>query len=410
MYCKRAILPLLIGLAASSALGENWPEFRGPAGDGQTSAKVPVTFSESENVAWKRPLPGKAWSSPVVLGDQVWLSNADPEGHRLSVVCLAAQSGEVLKDLLLFEIAHPQYCIEYNSFASPTPVLDDRHIYVSFGAHGTACVDTRTFQVLWTRQDLECNHHRGPGSSPILVGDRLVIPFDGYDQQYVVALDKASGRTLWRTDRLIDYGTDDGDLKKAYCTPVLIEHQGRRQLIAPAAVATEALDPETGEVLWTVYHDGMNAAARPVYGVGLVFVTNGMGRLTAIRPEGTGDITREGIVWDSTKGVPKRPSLILSDDLLYMVSDSGVASCLQAATGEFLWSERVGGEYDASPLFAQDRIYCFSRDGRVPVFRASREFELLATNRLEDGFMASPAVWGDSLILRTRSAVYRIAK
>jgi len=316
----------------------------------------------------------------------------------------------VLKDLLLFEIAHPQYCIEYNSYASPTPVLDDGHIYVSFGAHGTACVDTRTFQVLWTRQDLECNHHRGPGSSPILVGDRLILPFDGFDQQYVVALDKASGRTLWRTDRLIDYGTDDGDLKKAYCTPKLIEHQGRRQLIAPAAVATEALDPETGEVLWTVYHEGMNAAARPVYGGGLVFVTNGMGRLTAIRPEGTGDITRTGIVWDSTKGVSKRPSLILSDDLLFMVSDGGVASCLQAATGAFHWSERIGGEYDASPLCAQGRIYAFSRDGRVPVFRASRDFELLATNRLEDGFMASPAVWGDSLIVRTRSAVYRIAK
>jgi outer membrane protein assembly factor BamB len=355
-------------------------------------------------------LPGKAWSSPVVWGQQIWLTNAFPDGHKLYAICLDAETGEKLKELLLFEIEKPQFCIEYNSYASPTPAIEEGRVYISFGAHGNACVDTKTFEVLWSHQELECNHFRGPASSPIIDGDRLLLHFDGFDFQYVVAIEKRTGKTLWRTDRKIQYGTDDGDMKKAYGTPAIIKHQGRRQLISPAAVATEAFDPDSGKLLWTVYHDGMNASARPLYSNGLLFITNGMGKMVAVKPEGTGDITRDKIAWASTKGVPKKSSMILVDDLLFMVADNGVATCVEAATGDILWTERLKGEYDASPILSNGRIFAFSKEGHAPVIAAGREFKLLAENKLEDGFMASPAVYKNSLILRSKSAVYRIGK
>jgi outer membrane protein assembly factor BamB len=257
---------------------------------------------------------------------------------------------------------------------------------------------------------LECNHYRAPASSPILDGDRLVLHFDGYDYQYVVALDKHTGKTVWKTDRAFDYGTDNGDAKKAYCTPQVIEREGKRMLICPAAVATEALEPDTGKLLWTVYHDGMNASARPLFGHDLLFITNGMGKMVAVKPEGTGNITAEKLAWSSTKGVPKKSSLILDGDLLFMMADNGVATCCDAKTGEVIWAERIQGEFDASPIFSDGRIYCFSKDGLVPVFKADRKFELLAKNELDGGFMASPAVYKNSLILRSKTHVYRIGK
>jgi len=397
-------------LCATCAGAENWPEFRGPMADGKTTADLPLTFSEEENVIWKTPVIGKAWSSPVVWGEQVWVTNAFEDGHKLFAICLDAQTGKKIREMLLFEIAQPQFCIDYNSYASPTPAIEEGRIYVSFGAHGTACVDTSTFEVLWTRQDLECNHFRGPASSPILDGDKLILHFDGFDFQYVVALNKHTGETIWRHDRDIDYPKgDNGDWKKAYGTPAIITHNGRRQLICPSAAATESLDPETGKRFWVVYHDGMNASARPVYGHGLVFITNGHGAMIAVPPEGTGDIT-DKIVWQSRRQVPKKPSLLLVDDMLFMIKDDGVLTCVEPQTGEVIFAERLKGEYDASPLYANGRIYLFSKTGRAPVVKASKSFELLAENQLEDGFMASPAVYKDSLVLRTKSAVYRIGE
>ncbi len=283
---------LMLAACTSVASAENWPEFRGPTADGKTTADPPIKFSEKENVVWKTPVDGKAWSSPVVWGDQVWVTNAFADGHKLFAVCLDAESGKQVKELLLFEVEKPQFCIDYNSYASPTPAIEEGRIYCSFGAHGTACVDTKTFEVLWTRQDLECDHFRGPASSPILDGDKLITIFDGADVQYVVALDKNNGKTLWKHDRVIKYPNGDNeDWKKGYGTPAIITHAGRRQLICPSAGSTESLDPETGKRFWIADHHGMNAAARPVYGHGLVFITNGHGAMVAVPPEGTGEIT-----------------------------------------------------------------------------------------------------------------------
>lgn len=401
-------LVLMFITAGSVCLAAPWNQFRGPNGEGKSEANAPSAFGEDKNVKWKTPMPGKAWSSPVVWGDQVWFTNAEKDGKKLWAVCLDLETGRVVHNALVFEIEKPQFCIEKNSYASPTPVIEAGRVYVTFGSHGTACLDTKTARTLWHRQDLACDHFRGAASSPILHGDLFILLFDGADQQYVVALDKKDGKTKWLHRRAFDFRTDNGDAKKGYGTPSIITHQGRAQLICPAAVATEALDPATGELLWTVRTGGMNASALPLYGHGLVFVSNGMGRLSAIRPEGTGDISVKGIVWDANKNIPRKPSYILLGDLLFMMDDSGIASCMDAKTGAVVWNERIGGAYSASPILAKDRIYWFSEEGDVPVIAAAREFKLVAKNKLPDGFMATPAVAGDALILRTKSAVYRV--
>ncbi len=407
----RLFLAVALSLTAGFAVAaDSWNQFRGPGGKGISTTKgVPLEFGEDKNIVWKTAIDGKAWSSPVVLGRQIWMTNAPADGKKLYAVCVDLDSGKVLHNRLVFDNPKPQFCIAMNSYATPTPFVEDGRVYVSFGAHGTACLDAKTAETIWERRDLKCDHFRGPASSPIVDGDKLIIHFDGFDFQYVIALDKRSGKTVWKTHRAFDYITTNGDHKKAYGTPSIIEHKGRRQLISPAAVATEAFDPDTGKLLWTVRHGGMNASARPQYGGGLVFIVQGSGGMVAVRPEGTGDIPAKGIAWKSRKAVPKKSTPLLIDDLLFMVDDDGVASCREAASGKILWMKRLKGEYAASPLLIDGRIYAFSRKGDIPVFAPARKFKLLAQNKLDAGFMATPAVVDGSLILRTKTHLYRVA-
>lgn len=393
----------------------SWNSFRGPAGDGRSaSQRLPLTWSETEGVVWKTALPGKAWSSPVVADGRIWMTNATDDGRQLSVVALDAATGAVEIDRTVFEIAEPAFCHAYNSYASPTPVAGDGRLWVHYGSAGTACLETAAGNVLWQRQDLPCDHHRGPGSSPVLVDGLLVLTFDGFDRQYLVALDGASGQTVWQTERGIDYGSDNGDLKKAYSTPTVIEHAGRRQLVSPSAVATIAYDPVSGRELWRVMHGGFNAACRPVYDAtqGLVILcTEGGDRLLAVRPDGTGDITRTQVAWRYGKSTPTRPSQCLVGEELYMVSDTGIFSCLEVATGSPRWVERSSGRHSAALLEAAGRLYAFDEDGVCLVVAADPTgFRLLAENRLDDGCMASPAVIEDDLIVRTKSHCYRLGR
>jgi outer membrane protein assembly factor BamB len=399
---------VLAGTSAGAA--ESWNQFRGPTGDGRTQARLPLEWSESRNVRWKTPLLGKAWASPVEADGRIWLANATEDGRRLSLVCVAAATGRVDRDITLFEPATPAFCYPYNSYASPTPVVVGGRVFVHFGSAGTACVSAESGAILWSRQDLPCNHHRGPGSSPIPFEDLLIVNFDGFDVQYVVALDQATGRTVWKTDRSIDYGTADGDLKKAYCTPVVFEHAGRRQLVSPAAVGTVAYDPRTGRELGKVHHGGYNTAARPLYAHGLVVINmEGGDRLLAVRPDGEGDVTKTHVAWKYGKATPTRPSQAIVGDQLYMVNDKGVFTCLDVATGRARWQERREGRHSAALLEARGRLYVCDEDGTTLVVAANPErFELLAENRLEAGCMASPAVVGDDLVIRTKTHLYRI--
>ena len=333
----------------------------------------------------------------------------EPDGHKLWAVCLDAASGKVLHNKLVFDIAKPQKSpVAMNSYASPTPVIEAGRVYVSFGAHGTACLDTQTAKVIWHRQDdqLYCDHFRLPASSPILHGGTVILQFDGADKQFVVALNKKDGITKWLHKRAFDFRTDNGDRKKGYGTPSLILNGDKQQLITPAAVATEALDPNTGKLLWTARTGGMNASGLPQFAHGLVFVNNGMGGMSAIRPNGKGDLDA---VWSERRNIAKKSSMIVYGDYIFMVADNGVASCLEAKTGKSIWSERLNaGEFAASPILCGDRIYCFSIKGDAVVFSAQPKFKILSRGKYESGFMATPAVTGNALILRTKTAVYRV--
>jgi outer membrane protein assembly factor BamB len=347
----------------------------------------------------------------VIWGNQIWLTTAKADGTQLFAICVDRETGKIVHDIKLFEVANPAFCHPFNSYASPTPAIEEGRVYIHFGTYGTACLDTATGQTLWSRRDLPCDHWRGPGSSPILYGESLFVAFDGHDVQYVVALDKKTGQTIWKRERDIDYGTTDGDLKKAFGTATVIQVHGVPQLISPSAVATIAYDPGTGKELWKVYHGGMNVSARPLFGLGMLFISTGQGgpyRLLAVRPDGHGDATKNHVVWRQNLGIPARSSLLLVDDLLYMANETGVAVCLDARTGQKVWQQRVGKEYSASPIYAEGRLYFFDQEGWAHVLQPGREPKILAVNRLDNGCMASPAVSGKALYVRTKTHLYRI--
>jgi outer membrane protein assembly factor BamB len=412
---RNLLIPIAVLTASVAPVvgAEQWNQFRGPTGDGQAdSAGLPIRWSETENIAWKTPIHGRAWSSPVVWDNEIWMTSATEDGTKLFAICVDADSGEIKHDITVFEIAEPMFCYPYNSYASPTPAVEAGRLWVHYGSAGTACLDTETGETLWARQDLRCDHYRGPGSSPIVVGDLLYVNFDGYDVQYVIALDNQTGETAWKTDRSIDYGTDNGDAKKAFSTPTVIEHAGRRQLVSPAAVATIAYDPDSGAELWKVYHGGFNAAARPLYSHGKVILNlEGGLRMLAVRPDGEGDVTGTHIEWTCGKATPTRPSQLVIDDHIYMVNDKGIVSCVSMDDGEPVWTQRMGGPHSASPIHSAGRIYFTDEDGTSHVIAANpEEFELLAANQLEAGCMASPAVIGNALIFRTKTHLYRIER
>lgn len=386
----------------------------GVAGD------VPTEWSEEKNIAWKVAIEGRAWSSPVVWGERVWVTNANPEGTKLSLVCLERATGEKLYDKVLCTVEEPQFCHAFNSYASPTPVLEEGRVYLTFGSPYTACLEAGTGEPIWVRKDFVCDHFRGAGSSPILYKNLLILTFDGADRQYLVGLDKETGKTIWTTERSVDYQDldkatgqpkRDGDLRKAFSTPLVVEVEGRDLLLSVGSMALYGYAPETGKELWRVETIGSySGSSRPVVGQGLVFAPMGFGksRLIAVRPDGEGLVTDSHLVWDYGRAVPNKPSVLLVDDLLFMVDDGGIAACLDAKTGQELWKHRIGGNFSASPILVGGKIYLCDEEGKTTVLEAGREFKLLAENTLEAGCMGSPAVSGDLLILRTKTHLYGI--
>jgi outer membrane protein assembly factor BamB len=414
---------------------DNWPTFRGPTGDGIADARNLATeWSEKENIRWKTAVHGKGWSSPVVWGDQVWMTTADEvrgtgkvnpketggatgikvEKVTFYAVCVDRQTGSIVHDVKLAEQNDPAFCHDFNSYASPTPAIEEGRVYAHFGSHGTWCLDTATGKPLWERRDLKCNHFRGPGSSPILYKNLLVMIFDGFDYQYVIALNKSNGQTVWKKDRDTKYSTDNGDYKKAYATAQVIEVNGKPQLVCPSSECTAAYDPASGAELWRFHHlkkGTMNVGSRTVAGNGLVYLLSGHpSQLMALKQGGSGLLTKNSVAWDVDKAVPSRPSLLLVGELLFMISDDGVMSCLDAKTGKLHWSERQNGAYTASPIYADGSIYASNQTGKTVVVKAAKTFEPVATNELKDGCMASPAVSGDAILLRTKTHLYCIGK
>jgi outer membrane protein assembly factor BamB len=381
-------------------LAEDWPEFRGPTGQGHSRERgLPLTWSETENVRWKAPIPGKGWSSPAVQGDRIWLTTAVEGGRSLRAICLDRKTGQVLRDVEVFRLENPGPVHEKNSHASPTPILEGDYIYLHFGSHGTACLRS-SGEIVWKTQELKYYHRHGPGGSPVLFGDLLILSCDGYDIQYVVALDKRTGQIRWKSPRK-GY--------QAYTTPLTVQVDGKDQVVSPGAHRAVSYDPRTGKEIWWVrYGNGYSNVPRPVYGHGLVFICSGFDQpvLLAVRPDGQGDVTDTHVAWNLKRGVPLTPSPLLVGEELYVVSDNGIASCLDAKTGKQHWQERLGGSYSASPVYADGRIYFLNEDGESVVIEPGREFKKLATNRVDGYTLASMAVSGGAIFIRSASHLY----
>jgi outer membrane protein assembly factor BamB len=432
-YFSSFISLVLLSFCLASGLHAaetNWPQFRGPRGDGTSTAEsLPLHWSEKEHIKWKTAIHDKGWSSPVIWDNQIWMTTATKDGKELFVVCVDALSGNILRDQKLFDIEKPQFAHEFNSYASPTSVIEEHRLYATFGSPGTACLDTRTGTVLWKRTDVECNHFRGAGSSPILFGNLFILNYDGSDHQFILALDKATGRTVWQKDRSMDFKdvdadghiNADGDFRKAFATCQVATLDGRPTLLSQGSKALYAYDPSSGDELWRVEErNNYSGPTRPVVGHGMVFFPSGFssGQLLAIKPGAKGEVLDANsaekstnqlqVVWRTKKSIPKKPSLTLVGDYLFAIDDNGVATCWEAKSGRTLWNERVGGNYSASPLAGAGRIYFFSEEGKITVVDAGPEYKVLAENHLDDGFMSSPAVTGHALILRTRTHLYRI--
>ncbi len=390
-------------LAAPSLFAglEDWPQFRGPGGQGHSrETGLPVEWSETGNVRWKVALPGLGWSSPSIRGGTIWLTTATEEGRSLRLLGVDRTSGVIRTNVEVFRLEGPIPVQEKNSRASPTPVVEGDRVYVHFGSYGTACVRA-SGEILW-RTRLEYYHRHGPGGSPALYKDLLIVSCDGYDIQYVVALDKRTGGVRWKKARA-GY--------QAYTTPLLITVNGQDQMISPGAWRAVAYDPSTGAEIWSVrYGKGYSNVPRAVFGQGLVYICTGFDQadLIAVRPSGSGDVTDTHIVWRAKRGIPLTPSPILVGDGVYMVSDNGVASSLDAKTGQELWRRRLGGNYSASPIYGDGRIYFLSEECETTIVAPGKEYKPLSVSRLDGRCLASPAASVGAIFLRSDTHLYRL--
>lgn len=428
-----------VSLASVLAAGVEWPQFRGPNGDGHAAAvNLPSEWSEKQNLVWKTAIPGRGWSSPVIGDGLIWVTTAvehqatpaelqaqktklsgNPMASQMTLVgsitlravALDAKTGQVVRDIKLFDVKDPQPVHSLNSYASPSPVLTENRLVCHFGAFGTACINTADGDILW-KADLPNDHSVGPGSSPIVFEDFVIIPCDGADTQYVAALDLLTGKPAWKTQRPPMTG-DKGDLHKAFSTPYLAEINGQPQAIIVGAQWVVAYEPRTGREVWRLNHGaGFSNVPRPVVGNGCIYICTGFMRpeLVAIRETARGEIGESDILFRVKRQIPAQPSPVLVGQEIYVVSDQGIATCLDALTGEQHWQERVEGNYSGSPMAADGKLYFSNREGQTSVVKPGRRFELLAVNQLDGQLMASPAAIDGALFLRSESHLYRVGK
>lgn len=409
-------LLVAMGLAvvAECLWSAEWPQFRGPQGNGHASARdLPLAWDETSGVVWKTAIPGKGWSSPVLSAGRVYLTTAVPLGEdesgelSLRALCVDAATGRILWDEEVFhQPAGAPKIHSKNSHASPTPLVHANRLFVHFGHQGTACLDLAG-RVLWRATSHRYEPVHGNGGSPVLVDGLLIFSCDGAENPFVIALDAATGQTRWQFFR-----TSEADNKFSFSTPAVIDVRGQKQLITPGSGVVNALDPATGREIWRVrYGQGYSVIPKPLYAHGLVFVATGYNTPTvmAIRPEGEGDLTETQVVWTYRKAAPHTPSLLVIDDLLYMVSDKGIATCLEARTGREVWQERLAGNYSASPLYADGKIFLQSEEGPAIILQPGRVFQKLAQTGFSERTLASYAVDDEALLIRTQQHLYRVA-
>ncbi len=440
---KQIPLTIVLALIASVCLAIEptsapWPQFRGPSGQGTSNAtRTPIEFGLTSGLKWQTPIAGKGWSSPVVVNGHVWLTTAittpataEEKAARLShvqmpnmkdvagaidlhAVCLDLETGTILHDVSLATFDDPDPIHPLNSYASPTPFIDGKHVYCHFGAYGTWCLNEADGQVVWTKR-LIIDHSVGPGGSPVVIGNLVLLVCDGIDKQFVAALDKTTGDEVWRTPRPAMRATN-GEFQKAYSTPLVITVNGVTQAVVPGAQWIVSYQPTTGKEIWRADHgNGFSISSTAIYSgtdeeLGVVIFTTGYGQseVVAVRPDGVGDVTLTHIAWRVDRNAPEKPSPVAAGELVYLVDDNGVFTCLQASDATVVYRKRVPGNYSASPLLAAGHIYLSNQEGVVTVLKQSREFQEVAKIQLDGRLMASPAVIGNDLLFRSEQSLMR---
>jgi outer membrane protein assembly factor BamB len=409
-FCSALLLALALGATLAAA---DWVQFRGPDGQGHSDAKLVTEWDAKKNVTWRKELPGVGWSSPVIASAKVYLTTAVPQdggGYSLRVLCLDAKTGAILWDKELFkQPADAPKIHGKNSHASPSVVVEDGFVYAHFGHMGTACLRAADGAQEWATQDLAYKPVHGNGGSPLLVGDLLVFSTDGNDIQQVVALEKKTGKVAWKTPRNAGTGANPF----SFSTPLVIEVKGNAQLISAGSGVVQALEPKTGKEIWRAkYGAGYSVVPRPVFANGLVYVCTGYNTSTlmAIRPDGKGDVTGSHVAFTVKKNVPHNPSPVVVGDALYMVSDAGILSCLDAKTGAERWTERLGKGFSSSLTYAGGVIYATDEAGTTTAFKPGDSFDAVGTSKLNEKTLSSFGIDGNALFLRTEKALYRIEK
>lgn len=405
-----------------------WPDKNGPTFDGivpaAEAARLPLKWNSEtgENIVWKTDLEGEGHSTPVIGGDLIWFTSATSDGTKQYVYAIDRHTGKVARHDLVFENSAPEGLGNpLNNYAAPSPVLEADAVYVHFGTYGTARLDPLTGKKVWERRDINVRHYRGPGSSPVLHKDLLILTFDGIDQQFVTALDKKTGATVWKTGRTTDYGdldkdghpTRDGDMRKAYHTPGVFEIAGKEVLVSVGSRAAFGYDVATGKELWTIRHGGFNAAIRPLRSGDVLILNTGSERAhtlgVKLDDKMTGDITESHIVWDREKRNASEACPVLVNGIIFQITRGGIITSTKAATGEDLWEDRLTGQHLPSPIVAGDRIYFSNDRGDTRVVRVADKFEILAENKLPDPMSAGPAVADGALFIRTKKQLFKIA-
>ena len=422
-----ALLAVLL-TAVLGAHAENWPRFRGPNGQGHSAeTSVPVRWSATNGIAWQTPIPGDGWSSPVVWDGKVFLTSATDNGTKCHVFCIEAQSGKILWDKVALE-QQPRRKENKNSFATPTPVTDGRHVFAVFG-DGSVVALTMSGEVVWTNREVAFYSRHGLGASPILYGDLLIMSYDGsnpvtaagnwpkvddneklgwqipWDKSFLAALDTKTGQRRWTGKR--------GLSRIAHVTSFIANVDGQDQIISGAGDRLQGFNPKSGELIWSIYAQGEGVTPSPVLGDGVVFAASGFEKTTlrAVRLGGAkGDVTQSHIAWEQKKGVPTQPSPIYVKPYLYAITDGGVASCYNPTNGEIVWQERIGGNFSASPVLAGGSIYFLSEAGETIIIAAGPQFKILARNPLGEKCQASIALSGPRLFIRSEKNLFCITR
>jgi outer membrane protein assembly factor BamB len=405
----------------SNAQQANWTHFRGSKLNGiSESANPPVKWSTNSNIRWKTDLAGKGWSSPVVWGDQVWLTFATDDGKSMKAVCLDFKTGKAIFDLPLFSPDSVESKHSINTYATPTPCIEEGFVYVHFGTYGTACLKTSDGKLVWQRTDLNCKHVQGPGSSPFMYKNLLILHLEGTDVQYLVALDKNTGKTVWRTERpekvyepLAPIG------KKAYITPLIVNVKGRDLLISNGSAICQAFDPLTGQEIWEIMQGIESTIAMPIEENGLVYFIPGFvdspdgekyTELIAVNPDGKGDISKTNVLWRLKVPVLQLLTPVIHNGLIYTIDTQNMLSCIDSKTGTVLYSQRMKNKHYASPISAAGRIYFTSAKGETTVVKEGRKLEVEAVNQLPGEVFATPSILRNVILFRTDKSLYCIGK